>query len=100
MKLRNLLEILFWFAVIALAIRYAHWILAGFASLFVLGSVAVLVGYFYLRHLWKKTEKKLAEMAAETAEIESAMQMPKQTSHMTAEGPIIHIQAETVRKEP
>ena len=100
MKLRNLLEVLFWFAVIALAIRYAHWILAGFAGLFLVAGIAVLVGYFYLRRLVKKTQKQFEAMAAEAAEIETAMQTPKQTSDITADGPIIHIHAETVHKEP
>jgi hypothetical protein len=100
MKLRGILDIVFWLAVVFLAIRYAHWILAGFASLFLVATVFVLAGYVYLRHLWKKTEKRMADLAAETAEMESAMHIPKQSDHITADGPIIHIQAETIQTDP
>ncbi|PIQ28700.1 hypothetical protein COW36_11965 [bacterium (Candidatus Blackallbacteria) CG17_big_fil_post_rev_8_21_14_2_50_48_46] len=100
MKWRFWLTVLLWTAILILAIRYAHLILMGFAGLFLLGALGLTAAYFYLRHLWKKTEKQLKQMAQETENAFATPQEAPVTETLFSEGPVIHIQAETVHKSP
>lgn len=95
LKGRFWLSVLFWGLTLFLVIRYAHWILAGFATLFLLTGLLLLAGGLYLRQLWKKARRELEQMAAAA----EAFTPPSPRSSAEAEaweGPVIHIEAETL----
>lgn len=93
MKSRIWISALFWGLTLFLLIRYAHWILAGFAVLFLLGTAILLAAGLYFRHLWKRAQRKLEAVAHESFR-QSSGYSPLNPEADT--GPVIHIHAETV----
>jgi hypothetical protein len=92
---RFLVSLIFWFLAVLLLVRHAQLILTALTGLLVALLVAAAIGYAWFRHWLKKTQQRLATLATE-AEPQTAGVRTRPTG--SGEGPIIHIEAETVER--
>ena len=95
MNRRFLVSLIFWFLAVLLLARYAHLILTALTGLLLTVLLVAAVGYVWFRHWLKKTQQRLDTLAAE-AEQRAARLRPEPSPR--GEGPIIHIEAETVER--
>lgn len=98
----NILGVLVFSLCLVFVFKFFPFIIASLAGLFVVALVVAGIGALYIRHLFKKAQKEFESMNAMGGQspFENRFEPPGGSASYSEQGTVIHVDAETVSRDP